>query len=164
MLDRDHSKLLRQARRHSRRPEDAEDALGDACVQFLRFYDVGSERDPLPWMLVVIKRCAWEITRRARTRESRHQLGAGEWIDEQLVIVVADERSGPAERAERSEETAKVIALIEELKPDERTALILLGLGCSYEEIAALRGWSWTKVNRCLSEGKTKVRQRLGRG
>jgi RNA polymerase sigma factor (sigma-70 family) len=161
LLDRERSQLLSQARRHSHRPEDADDALSDACVQFLRFYDVGSERDSLPWMLVVVKRCAWQITRRTRTRESRHQLSAGEWIDDQLAIVVADERRGPAERTERAEETAKTIALIEELKPDERTALILLGLGCTYKEIAELRGWSRTKVNRCLSQGKAKVRQRL---
>ena len=63
-------------------------------------------------------------------------------MDEQLEIVVADERRGPAELTERAEEAAKVIAMIEELKPDERTALILFGLGCSYKEIRELRGWS----------------------
>jgi RNA polymerase sigma factor (sigma-70 family) len=163
-LDRERSRLLRQAQRHSRRPEDAEDALADASVQFLRFYDTGSSRDPLPWMLLVVKRCAWAITRRTKGRESRRRLSDGEWIDDELAIVLADERAGPFERAESVEETAEVIALIEELKPDERTALILLGLGCTYKEIAALRGWSATKVNRCIFEGKARVRQRLRGG
>ena len=48
----------------------------------------------------------------------------------------------------------------EALKPDQRTALILLGLGCSYAEIGALRGWTYTKVNRCISEGRAALRRR----
>jgi len=164
MLDRERSRLLRQARRHSRRAEDTEDALADACVQFLRFYDTSSPRDPLPWMLLVVKRCAWAIGRRTKGRESRQRLSSGEWIDDELAIVLADERAGPDERAESAEETAEVIALIEELRPDERTALILLGLGCTYKEIAALRSWSATKVNHCISKGKARIRRRLGGG
>jgi DNA-directed RNA polymerase specialized sigma24 family protein len=66
--------------------------------------------------------------------------------------------------AERSEETARILELIEQLKPDERAALILFGLGCSYAEIAELRGWSATKINRCLYEGRARVRELLERG
>jgi RNA polymerase sigma factor (sigma-70 family) len=164
LLRKKRAQLLRQARRHSRRADEAEDALADACVQFLRFYDAGTERDPLPWMLVVIKRCAWAIDRRRKGRESQTRLSGGEPSTEELEIVVAEDRSGPAEHAVRAEETARVIALVEQLKPDERTALILRGLGCSYAEIAELRGWTWTKVNRCLSQGRAKIRERLKRG
>jgi DNA-directed RNA polymerase specialized sigma24 family protein len=65
---------------------------------------------------------------------------------------------------ERAEETAKVLALVEQLKPDERTALILLGLGCTYAEIRELRGWSAAKLHRCLVEGRARVRELLERG
>jgi DNA-directed RNA polymerase specialized sigma24 family protein len=34
------------------------------------------------------------------------------------------------------------------LKPDQRTALGQLAAGYSYKEIAARRGWTYTKVNR----------------
>jgi DNA-directed RNA polymerase specialized sigma24 family protein len=57
-----------------------------------------------------------------------------------------------------------VLSLIEQLKPDERTALILLGFGCSYKEIRELRGWSKTKLNRCLTEGRARVRELRARG
>jgi RNA polymerase sigma factor (sigma-70 family) len=164
LLREKHSQLLRQARRNSRGAESAEDALSDACVQFMRCYDAGSGRDPLPWMLVVVKRCAWAIERSTARRESVYRVSGGEPCVEGLELVAVEERSGPAERVERSEEVTQLTALIEELKPDERTALILLGLGCSYTEIAQLRGWSLTKVNRCLSEGKAKVRKQLRRG
>jgi DNA-directed RNA polymerase specialized sigma24 family protein len=69
------AQLLRHVRFHSERSQDAEDALADACVQFLRHYDGPAEaEDALRWLLLVAKRCAWEITRRRRRRrEDLHQ-------------------------------------------------------------------------------------------
>jgi len=156
--------LLRQARSHSRRPEDADDALSDACIQFLRFYDGPAGRDALRWMLLVVKRCAWAIRRQSVTRESRYLLALREDNGESTEVVIPDDRSGPDELVERAEETAKLLTLIEQLKPDERTALILRGLGCSYAEICELRGWSRRKVNRCLAEGRSRVRDLLQGG
>lgn len=43
------------------------------------------------------------------------------------------------------------------LKSDERSSLGLLAAGFSYKEIAARRGWTYTKVNRCVSEGRLCV-------
>ena len=71
---------------------------------------------------------------------------------------------GTAELLERAEETETVMSLIEQLKPDERSALILLGFGCSYKEIRELRGWSKMKLNRCLAEGRARVREIASRG
>lgn len=160
LLRAERGRLLRQARFHSRHPQDAEDALSDACVQFLRFYDGPPGDDALRWMLVVVKRAAWAIARQASEREARYRL-----IETEVLEVVAPAQgAGPAELVERAEASARVIELIEQLKPDERTALILLGLGCSYTEIGELRGWSRTKVQRCLKEGRARVRQLLGRG
>ena len=156
--------LMHQARFHSRRIEDAEDALSDACVQFLRFYDGPAGIQALRWMLLVTKRCAWAIRRKAVTRESRHHISVPDREDELAEAMVPDDRYGTAELIERVEETARVLSLIEQLKPDERTALILFGLGCSYKEICELRGWSNTKVNRCISEGRARVRELLERG
>lgn len=143
-------RLMRQARANSGRPNDAEDALSDACVQFLRAYDGPSGEPALHWMLLVVKRCAWAI---ARGR-----------VAETLEIVVADDRLGPAEILERADETAELLEALENLKPDERVALLLLGLGCSYAEIRDLRGWSPRKVRRCLDEGRAHVRAELGKG
>lgn len=152
---------MRQARFHSHRHDDADDALSDACVQFLRFYDGPPDDDALRWMLLVIKRCAWAIRRKAVAREwrtIRQRDGTG------ADAIVPDDRVGPFELVERAEDTAKVLAVIEQLKPDERTALILLGLGCTYAEIRELRGWSKTKLHRCLTEGRARVRELLDRG
>jgi DNA-directed RNA polymerase specialized sigma24 family protein len=45
------------------------------------------------------------------------------------------------------------------LKPDERRALVLKAEGFSYAEICELNGWTYTKVNRCLAEGRARLRQ-----
>jgi DNA-directed RNA polymerase specialized sigma24 family protein len=50
-----------------------------------------------------------------------------------------------------------------ELKPQERLALFLQGQGYSYAEIQRLCGWTYTKVNRCLAEGRERLRE-LGGG
>jgi len=44
------------------------------------------------------------------------------------------------------------------LTPDQRTALILLAAGFSYREIADRRGWTYTKVNRSIAEGRAALR------
>jgi DNA-directed RNA polymerase specialized sigma24 family protein len=163
LLRVEHRALLRQAHRHSRDGADAEDALGDACVAFLRFYAGPGGSDALRWMLLVVKRCAWAIGRRARARESREARGRG-GVALDLEAILATEHLGPAELAERAEQTARAIGAIDRLKPDEREALLLLGLGCTHAEIRALRGWSYAKLHRCLGEGRAKVRELLERG
>ena len=104
-------------------------------------------------MLLVVKRCAWAIRRQAVARESRYRMNARDREDERVEAIIPDDRIGTAELVERAEETAKVLVLVEQLKPDERTALILFGLGCTYKEIRELRGWSEAKLHRCLVEG-----------
>jgi RNA polymerase sigma factor (sigma-70 family) len=148
-------RLLRQVRHHSERPEDADDALADACVQFLRHYTGPSGgEDALRWMLTVSKRCAWEITRRRRERGDLAPTVPFDESGEELGSGVGD----TADSVERREEVDEVLAAIERLAPDERTVLLLFGLGFSYEEIARLRGWSYAKVHRRLSDGRARVR------
>ncbi len=161
LLDRDGPKLRRQARLHAQRPADAEDALQDACVQFLRYYD-GAPEDALRWMYVVVKRCAWAIARRAsRTRETGFELPSADGDGEEREIIAVDGGLGPAEMVERDEAVSERFALLDELKADERRALLLLALGYSYKEIATRCGWTYTKVNRCVAEGRAELRGRL---
>jgi len=156
--------LIRQARFHSEREADAEDAISEACVQFLRGFD-GEERDhALRYLLVVIKRCAWAISRSRRTRRCLAEPVSVDVLEAKLGAGIIDERRGPEEMQEAGEEVARFVAALEELKADERRALILLALGYSYEEIAERCGWTRTKVNRCLAEGRSRLRQLLGKG
>jgi RNA polymerase sigma factor (sigma-70 family) len=164
-LMREHGTQLRnQVRFHSLSTESAEEALADACIQFMRFWEGPRGIPALQWMLVVAKRCAWAISRKERRRASASEGLSFELGDSELERSLPDTAPDPAERTERSAELTEIAVLLEELKPDERTALILFGLGCSYAEIAERRGWTYSKVNRCIAEGRERVRARLAEG
>jgi RNA polymerase sigma factor (sigma-70 family) len=159
VLARHRADLRHQAARHAPRPAEAEDALQDACVQFMRAYDGPPGRDALRWMMVVVKRCAWGIGERERLTDPRPlSLTDTPEREAEPAVVLADERPEPHEAAERAERTRADLAAIDALKPDERTALLLLGLGYSYQEIAEAQGWTHTKVNRCVAEGRVRLR------
>jgi RNA polymerase sigma factor (sigma-70 family) len=151
---------MRQAARHVFRPPDAEDALQDACVQFMRRYDGEGGTHALRWMLLVVKRCAWAIGERQRRHESHRELTCTDAdIEDEVPLLAVDDGSlDPHLVAERTEQHAMCTALLARLKPDQRAALLLLGLGFSYREIGELRGWTYTKVNRCLAEGRAALR------
>ncbi len=55
------------------------------------------------------------------------------------------------------------LRLLAALRADERRALVLQASGYSYAEICALTGWTYTKVNRSLAEGRAKLRAAPGR-
>lgn len=157
-----HGALLRaQARRHSRGDHDAEDALQDASIQFLRKFD-GPDDDldhALKWTLVVVKHRAWALGSRGR-KEARRRVGPpreGRGEDP-LQGLPAEPEQGPAQRLELRAELGRKVALFSQLKRDERIALTLLDFGYSYVEIQARFGWTHTKVNRCINEGRAALR------
>ena len=49
------------------------------------------------------------------------------------------------------------------LKPDERTALLLKAKGLSYREIGERQGWTYTKVNRAITEGRRRFLDTVAR-
>lgn len=159
LLAREGEALRRVARANSANIADAEDALQDGCVAFMRFYE-GGEEGALSWLRLVVKRFAWQIGNNARRRGSLHHVvtvDPNEWTGRE--VVPADSRPGTPELVERAEALERRIELLGKLKPDERGALILIGLGLSYEEIGELRGWSRTKINRCAAEGRARLRE-----
>ncbi len=154
------SLLQRQAAKHSKRPADAEDALHDAYALFLVRYH--GRLPALPYLMTTIKHCAWAISRRTDARRERSvQEMAGPNSDLDPWGLIAAVGREPATLAERHEEAECRRAAILALKPDERRALLLLGAGLSYKEIAELNAWSWTKVNRCIAEGRAALRRHL---
>src|SRR2546423_6349228 len=63
---------------------------------------------------------------------------------------------GPAELAERRDRLRLGAEALRRLKPHEVRALVLRAEGLSYREICAATGWTYTKVNRCLAEGRQR--------
>lgn len=143
--------LLAIARRNSACNEDAEEALQDAFALFINHYRTQSGAPALAWLTLTLKRRCWALYKQQRLRRA----GAGALYDER----VADTKRLPQERAEVLERVAQTRTALAKLKPAERRALGLRALGHSYAEICQLTGWTYTKVNRCLAEGRARLRQ-----
>ena len=77
--------------------------------------------------------------------------------------MIPADADGPAERAERHEAIARSREALPALKPQELRALTLLAEGYSYREIGEITGFSPTKINRCLAEGRERFRRFLAR-
>ena len=69
--------------------------------------------------------------------------------------------SSSHERSERYERLRQGAEALGRLKPQEVRALLLKAEGYSYREICAITGWTYTKVNRCLTEGRRAFAARL---
>lgn len=154
------SQLLRIAERNSRNPNDAEEALQEALIAFIRFYDPDGEAHPVAWLTLVLKRECW-----ARTRREHLDRRIGQEADVpngevgSALELIPDPGHGPQESALITERTAEVRDQLAELKPQERRALSLLALGYSYAEIGEITGWTYTKINRCIAEGRARLRR-----
>lgn len=158
-LIRNHDGALRStARRFSICREDAEDAYQRGIEILLSKAPTTDPRQLLPWARTVIKHEALAI-RKGRER----MLGrppAVERIEEfeDWIHLIPSQGSGPAERVEKRELIDRSREALATLKPHELKALTQLAEGYSYTEIASLNGWTRTKVNRCLAEGRARFR------
>lgn len=147
------TRLLAIAKHNSLCAEDAEEALHDAFVLFIDHFDPDGEAPPLAWLTLTLKRRCWALYRHQRLRAARHRPGAEKLRDPQASL---------EELAEMAAARATVCARLDDLKPGEREALRLLALGFSYREIGQLKGWTYTKVNRCVAEGRAALRAEAG--
>jgi RNA polymerase sigma factor (sigma-70 family) len=142
--------IRRTARRHSLCADDADDAFQRAIEILLTKAPRRRAEDLIAWMHVVTRREALSL------RRSRERLLAGPPADPDSDV--PSERPGPAELAELRERVAAAGRALATLKPDERLAIVLKAHGYSYAEICRLCGWTYTKVNRCLAEGRARLR------
>jgi RNA polymerase sigma factor (sigma-70 family) len=158
VLETDEHRLRWQATKHAELSDDVDDALQSAYALFLERYDGLGE--PLAWLYSTVKREAWAIRRRGSRRHERafDCLADGEGFERDLSEALPSNEPTPEERVSRDELLSERRQALAALKPDERQALWLLGLGLSYAEICETTGWTYTKVNRCLSEGRSALR------
>ncbi len=142
--------LVRYARRFCHSRDDAEDACQRAVELLVRHNRRIEEEWALAWLRTVAKHEAFRIGR-ARRRIEPVEEEVLDRVNPAVAATVEDlcERIDLRERARRE---------LPRLKPQERRALGLLAAGHSYREICAITGWSYTKVNRCIREGRAALR------
>jgi RNA polymerase sigma factor (sigma-70 family) len=154
---RNETTLRRAAQRYSLCADDAEDALQRGLEILLLKAPTDDPRQLLKWMQTVIRHESLAIRReRERTLadpEAQAKPDREDWVS--LLPATAD---GPPEQAERQEAVGRWREALQALKPQELRALTLLAEGYSYAEIGEITGYSQTKINRSLAEGRQRFR------
>src|SRR5215216_1799486 len=153
LIARHGAQILATARLYAASPEDAEDACQRGLEILLTKAPSTSEDELIPWLKTVVKHEAFAL-RRQRDRHSP-VTDDGELRDRPATAGVTHEQ---AERLERLRQGAEALG---HLKPHEIRALVLKAEGFSYREICATTGWSYTKVNRLLTEGRRAFLRRV---
>ena len=143
--------LLRVARKVSLCADDAHDAFQRALEIYLRRLDTLDPATEAAWMRVVVRNEALAV----RRNRSQHVQSDEPDLD---AHVDHDQRS-LEERVESSERVTRSAEALRQLKPDEARALLLKAEGLSYGEIGEQLGWTYTKVNRCITEGRARFRK-----
>ncbi len=153
--------LRRTARRFSLCEDDADDALQRALEILLRKAPSDDPRDLVRWTQTVVRHEALAVRRERERILSGPAAAAPEPGREDWTALLPSDSLGPDERAERSETVARSREALQSLKPQELRALTLLAEGYSYAEIGEITGFSRTKINRCLAEGRERFRRFL---
>ena len=153
LLARHGAQILATARRYAVTPEDAEDAYQRAFEILLTKAPTTREEELVPWLKTVVKHECFAL-RRQRDRQSP-VTDDGELGDRPTPPAITHDQ---AERFERLRQGAEALR---QLKPQEIRALLLRAEGYSYREICERTGWSYTKVNRCLTEGRQALVRRV---
>lgn len=148
------SSILRTARRYSKTPEDAEDAYQRGLEILLTKAPSSRQVDLVPWLKTVVKHEAFAI-RRSRER--------GISTPESDLDAAAAPAPATEDRVEQHERLQTGAEAMSQLKPQEVRCLSLLAEGFSYNQICEQTGFTYTKVNRCVSEGRRAFRQQVTR-
>ena len=147
--------ILGSARRYSLSPEDAEDAYQRGLEILLTKAPTTSEDELVPWLRTVVKHEALAIRRqRQRATPTEDEALEGAASGAASTGITHDQ----AERLERLRVGAEAMG---RLKPQEVRCLLLLAEGYSYKQICSETGFTYTKVNRCITEGRRSFLDRV---
>lgn len=160
LFARHEATLRRTASRYSLCADDAEDALQRGLEILLTKAPSEDQRELIRWTQTVVKHEALAV-RRERERILSGPAARAPENGEDWVAMLPAGGVGPAEAVERREAMARSREALQALKPQELRALGLLAEGYSYAEIGEITGFSNTKINRCLAEGRERFRRVL---
>ena len=153
LLARHSAQILATARRYSANADDAEDAYQRGLEILLTKAPTTREEELVPWLKTVVKHEAFALRRQAERLTP--VTGDGQPVERGTGAAATHDQ---AERHERLRQGAEALR---RLKPQEIRCMVLKAQGLSYREICAATGFSYTKVNRCLTEGRQALTVRM---
>jgi DNA-directed RNA polymerase specialized sigma24 family protein len=150
--------------RVARRARATHDVVDDACAiawtKLLRRPDVALNARGLAWLVTVAVHEAWRLQERRVQETPVGPFARGSTVDsdaslEPIDVYSVDVETRAVDRAQHSEDVAAFLTL----KPRERQTLYLKALGYRYAEICELTGFTYTAVNRYITEGRRALRR-----
>ena len=153
LLQRHGATIMATARRFAATPEDAEDAYQRGVEILLTKAPTTAEEELVPWLRTVVKHEAWALARQRRR--------AAPVADDGQVPEPPSDVALTHDQAERLDRLRIGAQALKQLKPQEIRALVLRAEGYSYKQIQEITGWTYTKVNRCLTEGRKAFLERV---
>lgn len=150
--------LKRTARRYSLDAEDADDAYQRALEIALTKAPTTDARELIRWTQTVTKHEALALRQSRERLLGYSALSTPGGMSTDPVALIPATGDSPEVQVERREAIARSREALRALKPAELRALSLLAEGYSYAEIGELTGFSQTKINRVLAEGRDRFR------
>lgn len=144
---------------------DASDIVQETLLEAGR--DIGTlratgPREVLAWLRRILQHNVVSAARRHLQAEGR-AVGAEAPLSGSLAERLALIRTSPSQGLLRKEETARILAALEQMPPDQGEVVRLRYLeGCSLREIAARIGRTEQAVASLLKRGLRALRDRLG--
>ncbi len=156
LVRRHRDRLWAVALRTTGDPEEAADALQDALVNAYRRADsYRSEAAVTTWLhRIVVNACLDRLRRRSVRRTDA--LPDTDVADRSLAL--QEPRPGPESRAELAERSARVLAALRQISPEQRAALVLVDMeGRPVEEAAAILGVPVGTVKSRCARGRARL-------
>ena len=142
--------LLAAAHLRCSRPQDAEDAVQEALRIALERRTTIRPATAFAYVATIAMHESSRLRRLAeRARSLDTPVGAAE---------ARRRLDGKAAVTQDLDAAIDALDVLGELKPDHARALMARALGWSYAEIGEAFGWTYTKTNRCLTEGRAAAR------
>lgn len=147
--------LLRTARQHSPSATDAEDAYQRGLEIVLTKAPTDDLERLYRWSVSVIRNEALKMHR------SRRRIADAPIED--FASTFADCADGPDEQLLRADDLRRGREALGRIKPDQLRCLLLRADGLAYPDICRITGFTYAKVNRCLSEGRREFASHVNR-
>ena len=138
-----------------RSPADAEDAVQEAYLRAMRFFDSFRGGDNRAWILKIVRNTCYSWTRKKRTA------GSEEPFDE-TTHSTEEKRESVESKLVAQEESERVRNALAALPQAFREVLVMREIeGLSYKEIADVMGVPMGTVMSSLSRARHKMREQL---
>jgi RNA polymerase sigma factor (sigma-70 family) len=133
-------------------PHDAEDAVQDACVRALTFFDGFHGEDGRAWLLAIVRNTCYDWLRKKKRLVA---------LDD--VAAPADCAPGPELQQLQAADRALVQQSIERLPAEYREVIVLREIeGMAYKQIAQVIDAPIGTVMSRLARGRKRLEQLLG--